>query len=229
VHGRVKRFEAAGRDLLEGLEADPTHPSARRIASWVARGLAREGWHHHTEGKRDDALRCLDLAAVLAPGDAEIGGWRARAVEAGGEDLAALEAASSEAPDKASDAARRERIGERVDAIERVRASIVGILRVHARVLRMQVEVLLMGSSARAKESSSGGPDSPREARLALVPHCVDDNAVLPLVDLVEADVAGLPSRDDELTQPVLDRPAEERMLLEWRERRADQRTESLP
>jgi tetratricopeptide (TPR) repeat protein len=99
VHGRAKRFEAAGRDLLEGLKANPTDPGARRIASWVARGLAREGWRAHTEGRRDDALRCLDLAAVLAPGDAEIGGWRARVIEAGGKDLAALEAASSEAPD----------------------------------------------------------------------------------------------------------------------------------
>jgi tetratricopeptide (TPR) repeat protein len=69
---RSKRWEEAGRDLLAGLRVDPTDHDGRASFDGVVKGMIYEGWEHFKAGRRDDALRVLDLAKELAPTDPDL-------------------------------------------------------------------------------------------------------------------------------------------------------------
>jgi tetratricopeptide (TPR) repeat protein len=62
----------AGTDLLTVLRVDPTNNDAREIFDTVVRGLVYQGWVIFKGGARDRALRIYDLAANLAPTDADV-------------------------------------------------------------------------------------------------------------------------------------------------------------
>jgi tetratricopeptide (TPR) repeat protein len=95
---QLERWEDAGRSLLDGLRADPSDGVARGIFDHVLQGLVYEGWRLGEEGQHEAALRVLDLAAQLAPGNAEVQSQRASIVSPPGprqagpaDDLAELE------------------------------------------------------------------------------------------------------------------------------------------
>jgi tetratricopeptide (TPR) repeat protein len=95
---QARRWEEAGRSLLDGLRVDPSDTVARSIFDRVPQGLIYEGWRLNEEGQREAALRVLDLAAQLAPGNAEVQSRRASIIsppapEQGGQadELAELE------------------------------------------------------------------------------------------------------------------------------------------
>jgi len=68
----LKRWEPAGHALLEAIRVDPTDARAAYIASYEIRGLLFQASTDAKAGRRDDALRALDLAADLAPTDREV-------------------------------------------------------------------------------------------------------------------------------------------------------------
>lgn len=67
LHYDAKHWEQAGRDLLAGLRVDPTDYRGREIYPMVVDGLMYGSWSAHREGRKEDALRMLDLALDLAP------------------------------------------------------------------------------------------------------------------------------------------------------------------
>lgn len=68
----LARWEEAGRDLLEALRVDPTDDVGRYHFPFVVKGLTSRGWTEFNMGKRDTALRLLDLAAQMAPLDRDV-------------------------------------------------------------------------------------------------------------------------------------------------------------
>lgn len=104
THHKLKHWEAAGRDLLAVLRIDPTHRTARALYKPVIDGVIYAAWQAHTAGHREDALRLIDLAAELAPTDANVQ-WRRAAIVTGkkdpgqGDDIEALEKAVRDRPD----------------------------------------------------------------------------------------------------------------------------------
>ncbi|MBS2021938.1 MAG: DUF4034 domain-containing protein [Deltaproteobacteria bacterium] len=62
-----QEWEAAGRALREGLQIDPTNDDGRRIFAAVVSGLLRDGGRHFKAGRKDDALRVIELAIDLDP------------------------------------------------------------------------------------------------------------------------------------------------------------------
>ncbi len=72
VDANDHKWEAAGRHLLAGLRVKPTDADARKIWGNVVSGIQVEGWKLFQAQKRDDALRLYDLAADLAPQDADL-------------------------------------------------------------------------------------------------------------------------------------------------------------
>jgi len=105
VYTAMKRAEPAGRDLLAGLRVDPTDSNGRAIFDAIVGSLAYEGWEHYKAGRRDDALRVLDLANDLAPSNRDVlqrRSWIVTGAPYGsdaGPDIAALEAAVKASPD----------------------------------------------------------------------------------------------------------------------------------
>jgi tetratricopeptide (TPR) repeat protein len=96
----LKRWEPAGAAFLSGLRVDPTDGNAKRLAANVVQGLVYDGWEHHKAGRRDDALRVLDLAAELAPTDREVLSRRSWVILGTEQpDIPALEAAVAKSPD----------------------------------------------------------------------------------------------------------------------------------
>ena len=69
---RTGDWVLAGTDLLTVLRVDATNSEARAIFDTVVRGLVYQGWVIFKGGARDRALRIYDLAANLAPDDAEV-------------------------------------------------------------------------------------------------------------------------------------------------------------
>jgi tetratricopeptide (TPR) repeat protein len=67
VYADLKRWEAAGRDLLEALRSDPTDIGGRYLHAAAVRNLDWVGWEHHKAGRYKDAVRVYALAAQLAP------------------------------------------------------------------------------------------------------------------------------------------------------------------
>jgi tetratricopeptide (TPR) repeat protein len=81
VHRALKHWENAGRDLLSAVRTNATSSRARQALPTVVKGLIFEGWQHHKAGRRDDALRVLDLAAELDPQNLDLNRRRAFIVE----------------------------------------------------------------------------------------------------------------------------------------------------
>lgn len=120
VHVGLRHGELAGNDLLAALRVRSTGREATRQIDYVVKQLVFDAWVHHLGGRRDDALRLLDLAASLSPGDTSViqrraavvvgaspaaGGTPAPSGAAGGvgspvvDEIAQLEAAAASAPD----------------------------------------------------------------------------------------------------------------------------------
>ncbi len=99
----LKHYEAAGRDLLDGLRVDPTDAYGRGILDSVVKGLDYAGWQAFQAGQHDAALRIYDLAAALAPRNTDVLRRRTSvlqtAADGGATDVATLEAAAEAAPD----------------------------------------------------------------------------------------------------------------------------------
>lgn len=96
----LKRWEPAGRALLETLRLDPTESQAKYIAPYVVKNLEYEGWNDAQAGRREEGLRLYDLAAELAPLDDDVLGRRARLLlGSDNPDIATLEAAVEKNPD----------------------------------------------------------------------------------------------------------------------------------
>lgn len=95
-----KTWEPAGQALLDGLRLDPSDAHAKGLAPDVVLGLLNEAWTHNQAGRREDALRVLDIAAELAPSDREVIGRRAWLIVGTDKpDVPALEAAILKSPD----------------------------------------------------------------------------------------------------------------------------------
>lgn len=62
-----REYEAAGRELLAGLLAEPTNAGGRRLLSGVVQGLIRRAWEYQQAGRGEDALRLFELALQLDP------------------------------------------------------------------------------------------------------------------------------------------------------------------
>jgi tetratricopeptide (TPR) repeat protein len=68
----TKQWEKAGADLLAGLRVDPAKRRAGEVLEYTMKRLVYEGGQLYKTGKRDEAIRLLDLAAELEPGNAEL-------------------------------------------------------------------------------------------------------------------------------------------------------------
>ncbi|HEY5146969.1 MAG TPA: DUF4034 domain-containing protein [Polyangiaceae bacterium] len=68
----LKRWEDAGRALLDAVRLDPTDSRVKDLTPSTVKALVYQGWSDAQAGSRDDALRLLDLAAELAPSDREV-------------------------------------------------------------------------------------------------------------------------------------------------------------
>lgn len=99
----LKQWEAAGNDLLGGLRVDPTSSYGREIFGQVLQGVIYDAWEHHRAGRRNDALRVIEIAAELAPTNREVQSRKTAIIEGATPDagggLAALEQAAAQAPD----------------------------------------------------------------------------------------------------------------------------------
>jgi tetratricopeptide (TPR) repeat protein len=100
---RASRWEAAARDLIAGLRMKPTDATGRHALDRTVEGLVYDGWGHYKAGRRNDALRLYDLAAELAPTNADVQFRRAAIVggksDSGGEKIAMLEERARKSPD----------------------------------------------------------------------------------------------------------------------------------
>jgi tetratricopeptide (TPR) repeat protein len=67
-----RRWEAAGLDLLAALRAAPTDATGRKMHRTVVDGLVFAAGEAHRAGRRDEALRVIDLAAELSPTDPNV-------------------------------------------------------------------------------------------------------------------------------------------------------------
>ncbi len=76
AYSMLSRWEEAGTDLLGALRADPTDETGRYHHPFIVKGLLDMAWRDANTGKRDEALRLLDLAAQLAPLDHNVQGAR---------------------------------------------------------------------------------------------------------------------------------------------------------
>jgi tetratricopeptide (TPR) repeat protein len=137
---RSKRWEEAGRDLLAGLRVDPTDHDGRASFDAVVKGMIYEAWEHFKAGRRDDAIRVLDLAKELAPTDPDLQKRRqwilsgnAPASSASAPvDIAALEDAVKQNPDDFRAYQRLDYALARTGAFERIIALWTEYLSRHA-------------------------------------------------------------------------------------------------
>lgn len=82
----TKEFEKAGRQLLHALRLDANASGARSLRDFVVEHLVYEGWESHRAGDRDRALRLLELAAELSPGNTDVTrrhGWAVIGLDGG--------------------------------------------------------------------------------------------------------------------------------------------------
>ncbi len=100
---RKEAWESAAADLLIAARVDATDSSTRWLMAKVVRGLSAQGWAAHQAGRRDEAIRLLDLAEQLSPFDREVHERREQAVRGNvtgtPEEIAALETKVKEKPD----------------------------------------------------------------------------------------------------------------------------------
>ena len=75
-----QKWGPAGEDLLHGLRLDATDADGRSLQPGVVKGLVYAAWEQHQAGRREEALRLLELAGELSPGDPEVARWRTRIV-----------------------------------------------------------------------------------------------------------------------------------------------------
>jgi tetratricopeptide (TPR) repeat protein len=98
----ARRYEDAGRDLRAIFAVEPTHRGAKALVSNVVEGLLWEAGQHQHAGRREDAIRVLDLAMELAPDDPRVSRQRSWTVVGDAktpDGIAALEAAVKQEPD----------------------------------------------------------------------------------------------------------------------------------
>ncbi|WP_233582814.1 DUF4034 domain-containing protein [Corallococcus sp. CA053C] len=74
------KWGPAGEDLLHGLRLEATDADGRSLQPVVVKGLIYAAWEQHQAGRREEALRLLELAGELSPGDPEVTRWRTRVV-----------------------------------------------------------------------------------------------------------------------------------------------------
>ncbi|RKG75072.1 DUF4034 domain-containing protein [Corallococcus exercitus] len=77
-----QKWGPAGEDLLHGLRLEETDADGRSLRPGVVKGLVYAAYEQHGAGHREEALRLLELAGELAPGDPEVARWRTRVVTA---------------------------------------------------------------------------------------------------------------------------------------------------
>ncbi|WP_244237355.1 DUF4034 domain-containing protein [Corallococcus llansteffanensis] len=75
-----QKWGPAGEDLLHGLRLEATDAEGRALQPGVVKGMVYAAWEQHEAGHREEALRLLELAGELAPGDPEVSRWRTRIV-----------------------------------------------------------------------------------------------------------------------------------------------------
>ena len=91
--------EHAGRDLLAAMRVRPTDAMAEQLYGATVQTLIHDAWAFRNAGKREDALRLLDLASDLAPLDGEVLGRRVIALTDGDAGIEDLRAQADAAPD----------------------------------------------------------------------------------------------------------------------------------
>lgn len=74
---RISWWEAAGQDLLTGLQIEPTNTNGKLILEPIVQGLVYQSSRDDKAGRTADAVRVIDLAAELAPGDPKVQQMRA--------------------------------------------------------------------------------------------------------------------------------------------------------
>ena len=94
-----RKWGPAGEDLLHGLRLDATDANGRSLQPGVVKGLIHAAWEQHQASHREEALRLLELAGELAPGDSEVTRWRARVVASPLQAEARVEEQQAEAPE----------------------------------------------------------------------------------------------------------------------------------
>ncbi len=100
---RLKDYEGAARDLMEGLRLDPTDSWGRWLFPKIVQALTYEGWEAYKAGRREQALKLIDLASDLDPGNRDLVQRRSWILSAGGapapDTISGLRAAAVAAPD----------------------------------------------------------------------------------------------------------------------------------
>jgi tetratricopeptide (TPR) repeat protein len=96
-----QRWDAAGEALIAGLRIDPTDAEGRRLLPYVVQGLVYEGSQQYKAGRKEDALRTLELAIGLDPQSREAKGIKNYILvgpTSGAGDIEKLKAAAAAAP-----------------------------------------------------------------------------------------------------------------------------------
>lgn len=94
-----KDGEHAGRDLLAAMRVRPTDAMAENLYGATVQTLLHDAWEFRNAGRRDEALRLLDLASDLAPLDGEVLGRRVIALTDGDAGIEDLRAQADATPD----------------------------------------------------------------------------------------------------------------------------------
>lgn len=70
ARSELKRWEPAGRDLLDALRIRPTQSRVKNLLDSIVYWLATEAWNlRDTPGRQEEAMRMLELALDLKPND----------------------------------------------------------------------------------------------------------------------------------------------------------------
>jgi cytochrome c-type biogenesis protein CcmH/NrfG len=96
-----QRWDAAGQALINGLRIDPTNADGRRLLPSVVQGLVYQGSQQYKAGRKDDALRAIELAIGLDPQSQPAKGLKNYILigpTSGADDIEKLRAAAVAAP-----------------------------------------------------------------------------------------------------------------------------------
>lgn len=99
LHLDLKDGESAGKDLLAALRVNPSHFRGEQVYGPTVQTLIHDAWVFRNAGRRDDALRVLDVAAELAPLDGEVIGRRVIVLTEGDAGIEGLRAQADATPD----------------------------------------------------------------------------------------------------------------------------------
>jgi len=97
------RWEAAGQALITALRLDPTDSHGRHLLPYVIEGLVYDSAQHYKAGRKEDALRTIELAIGLDPKNRQAVGQKnymlaGPTIATGADDLGKLQAAATAAP-----------------------------------------------------------------------------------------------------------------------------------